>query len=396
MKNNYLLTKKRVGNKISVYYSSIIFGFLFAFLMLPATAAYGQTCPGGTVGGTAPGDDFDGDGYCNNVDLDDDNDGILDEIECPLTLIDDGFYQDPAGVKGVDLTDFSIEFSLYRVPGIPDYSLPAPHIFIENRLPSASPINPLTGGLYDALVGTPSSSKYVIQENNPNRAGRIDLKVPLIAGTSYDFSIDLTYMSSGTATVELWNLDTETFSQVLVSNGPNISLAAKYVTRTTTFTPSVTANYAIIMKSGGNGGGAYDYVYDRIALGFSMPSCIDTDGDGIDDYLDPDSDNDGCPDAIEGGGSFTAANVNSSTGQITGGVDANGVPTLVGSGQGTTTAVTTAEQITVNTAPTNQTVATGANATFTVGATSTSTITFAAGTPDYTVPPGTNTSGTLS
>ncbi|MFK8060828.1 MAG: hypothetical protein AB8B78_12150, partial [Polaribacter sp.] len=39
---------------------------------------------GGTVGGTLPTDDFDGDGVCNNIDLDDDNDGILDtdEGEC--------------------------------------------------------------------------------------------------------------------------------------------------------------------------------------------------------------------------------------------------------------------------------------------------------------------------
>lgn len=35
----------------------------------------------GTVGGTAPTDDFDGDGVCNEDDKDDDNDGILDEDE---------------------------------------------------------------------------------------------------------------------------------------------------------------------------------------------------------------------------------------------------------------------------------------------------------------------------
>ncbi|MBO3700894.1 PA14 domain-containing protein, partial [Roseivirga sp. E12] len=36
---------------------------------------------GGTIGGTAGTDDFDGDGVCNNIDLDDDNDGILDTEE---------------------------------------------------------------------------------------------------------------------------------------------------------------------------------------------------------------------------------------------------------------------------------------------------------------------------
>ncbi len=44
------------------------------------TATYSTSC-GGTVGGTTSSDDFDGDGVCNDIDLDDDNDGILDVDE---------------------------------------------------------------------------------------------------------------------------------------------------------------------------------------------------------------------------------------------------------------------------------------------------------------------------
>lgn len=44
---------------------------------------YNLQCPDGAVGGTAPSDDFDGDEVCNNVDIDDDNDGVLDEVESP-------------------------------------------------------------------------------------------------------------------------------------------------------------------------------------------------------------------------------------------------------------------------------------------------------------------------
>ncbi|MGK0307664.1 MAG: hypothetical protein ACI8RP_000619, partial [Urechidicola sp.] len=59
---------------------------------------------------------------------------------------------------------------------------------------------------------------------------------------------------------------------------------------------------------------------------------IDIDGDGIPNSLDTDSDNDGCPDAIEGGANFTNANI--SNGMLTGAVDSNGVPTQAGaSGQ---------------------------------------------------------------
>ncbi|MCF7569631.1 DUF11 domain-containing protein [Sabulilitoribacter arenilitoris] len=54
----------------------------------------------------------------------------------------------------------------------------------------------------------------------------------------------------------------------------------------------------------------------------TVPSCQDTDGDGTADYLDLDSDGDGCPDAIEGGGNFTYADLITST--IDGGNTQNG------------------------------------------------------------------------
>ena len=72
----------------------------------------------------------------------------------------------------------------------------------------------------------------------------------------------------------------------------------------------------------------------------------DTDGDGIPDYLDLDSDGDGCPDAIEGGATFTTANLVTATGTIAtqtpnqnlGNTVGNtaptlGVPTIAGAGQ---------------------------------------------------------------
>ncbi|MFV0607301.1 MAG: DUF4347 domain-containing protein, partial [Niabella sp.] len=70
---------------------------------------------------------------------------------------------------------------------------------------------------------------------------------------------------------------------------------------------------------------------------------IDTDGDGIPNYLDKDSDNDGCPDAIEGAGSFDAYDINASQ-SLKGDVDANGVPTITSSatGQASHSNVTTA------------------------------------------------------
>ena len=75
----------------------------------------------------------------------------------------------------------------------------------------------------------------------------------------------------------------------------------------------------------------------------------DTDGDGIPDYFDTDSDNDSCADAIEGAGSFTASDLTTS-GNLTdddeGTVAANGVPNNGGDQtQGTTAAVTASDVI---------------------------------------------------
>ncbi|TYB74553.1 tandem-95 repeat protein, partial [Bizionia saleffrena] len=74
----------------------------------------------------------------------------------------------------------------------------------------------------------------------------------------------------------------------------------------------------------------------------STPSFIDANNDGIDDrydtdldgvlnQFDTDSDNDGCPDALEGDGGFSLTDINSS-GQINSSVDAVGVPTSTGTG----------------------------------------------------------------
>ena len=64
----------------------------------------------------------------------------------------------------------------------------------------------------------------------------------------------------------------------------------------------------------------------------ALISC-DYDGDGIPNDLDLDSDNDGCFDAIEGGGSFTSANVNVDGRLTINSVNSNGVPNVITSGQ---------------------------------------------------------------
>lgn len=63
-----------------------------------------------------------------------------------------------------------------------------------------------------------------------------------------------------------------------------------------------------------------------------IPNVYDFDGDGIPNHLDSDSDNDGCLDVYESTGFINSQQV--SAGQITGTTNANGIPTLAGTGFG--------------------------------------------------------------
>ncbi|WP_152969720.1 S-layer family protein, partial [Pedobacter sp. Hv1] len=87
-------------------------------------------------------------------------------------------------------------------------------------------------------------------------------------------------------------------------------------------TNSTTCNGVIGAGTYGAGGDALVVIY----------WIIDTDGDGISDDKDTDSDADGCPDAIEGDGTFKWSNINSNN-QLTGTIGTNGVPNIAGAGQ---------------------------------------------------------------
>lgn len=105
----------------------------------------------------------------------------------------------------------------------------------------------------------------------------------------------------------------------------------------------------------------------------------DTDNDDVADFIDFDSDNDGCFDAVEALGSFTTGDLTTSNNLADddeGTVDAAGVPTNTGSPQGTSPAVTTAASTNITTQPLDQSINAGSNVTFSVAVTSNGGLTY--------------------
>ncbi len=123
---------------------------------------------------------------------------------------------------------------------------------------------------------------------------------------------------------------------------------------------------------------------DGANVNFTMEGdfCKDTDGDGIINRLDLDSDSDGCPDAIEGGGDIKSDQLNADN-SINSEVDTDGVPALVNGGQ-VVGGAQKAGKIEVTEQPQDQDVCIGSNAEFSAKATAKSTEVFNGGTPDYT------------
>ena len=115
------------------------------------------------------------------------------------------------------------------------------------------------------------------------------------------------------------------------------------------------------------------------------------DGDALPDYLDPDSDNDGCVDAIEAGHTDPDGDGVLGNSPVT--VNPFGLVTGQGGYTGTNANVLTATSVAIATQPTDQPANVGGSATFTVVANAFNTTTFNTGVPNYSVPPATNVSG---
>ncbi len=279
--------------------------------------------------------DVDCDGVFDDTDLDNDNDGILDtdegEIEC--TSVGTNLSNYEAVGQPVNGYPINGEILNTNIPGVT----------IEHSYIGDTPkyYHVFSGYGYDHTVfqgvegdgnndNTNATSTFIYTFNKPIANLEVDLR-------------DLDHSRVGRyerVKIEAY------YNGVLVTN-KQVQLGSDVVAITDGYYENQTSNVTETDLAGRLFEKYFSLVnevrvtatsnWDGGCVVYFSGGCLatDTDGDGTPDYLDLDSDGDGCPDAIEGNENITAAQLDGDN-RIDianqGGVDEQGVPTLVNNG----------------------------------------------------------------
>ncbi|WP_170061094.1 Ig-like domain-containing protein [Spirosoma aerolatum] len=298
--------------------------------------------------------DSDGDGVTDDVDLDDDNDGILDVNEgCNASLIQNE-YQGTFGLTSACRPSSGTVTNYVYSCGVTSGVVEGGYAIVNG-----------------SILGSWNQSWRNIQghsTSNPNDAylfvnGNVTAQGIFYTGTftvtttgSYKFGAWVVNpIKAGTNFITpnlgVRIINTATSAQVGNITSGNLPEGGNWQELSTTLS-LVPGTYKIEMYNSSLGAYGNDFALDDVYL-LPVPCNADLDGDGLVNSLDLDSDGDGCPDALEGGASFAQAKLiassmpggNSGTGytgtsatpitqNLGNAVDANGVPTLAGtSGQ---------------------------------------------------------------
>ncbi|PIF45677.1 hypothetical protein CLU96_2686 [Chryseobacterium sp. 52] len=256
--------------------------------------------------------DNDGDGILNIADFDDDNDGIPDNVECATTnTVTNGTFT--GNINGWTVSSswqYSSNFAFTETDNVSNVTISQS----LNNLTRTNTIIPLT-----LTLGAGDGSNSL--------GGTGSLRI-LLNGIVYATINNSTVRTVGVnnVTISLANGATSNFVPYSTASMPGFTLQ----TFTLNIPNGAVPDTAVLQFSAT--ADADDWSLDDISV--PVFTC-DTDGDTIPDYLDFDSDNDGCPDSIEGDENvkYPQLNANGSI-NITanGGINGNGIPNLVNSG----------------------------------------------------------------
>ena len=286
--------------------------------------------------------DKDGDGIPNSLDLDSDNDGILDTAEgistisCPGVIVGDK-------VNGHEITAITLA-------GTPSaaIALSANGSDTWPFCTNGVPFNYANSGFYTSTT-IPGNFSYTLTFAS--------------AMTSFNFSVvgfdlndNVTVTANNAGSVGLLTENAGGCGGLTVSGNtltPINPVVGNDGNGHLTFTTTLPFTSITFSGTGSAAGNAFSLRYcvdDRVTT-------EDTDGDGIPNYLDLDSDNDGCPDAVEGDENVISSMLVAAGGTLSGGngtgtsttptsgtfnaavlqnlgntVNGQGVPTVVNSG----------------------------------------------------------------
>lgn len=358
--------------------------------------------------------DWDGDGVADATDLDDDNDGILDtaEMYCDQTVPPNGTF--PVSNNPLVTPAFTKQLLFFNWSGYTTIGNGATTFVVHNGVTYTATISNYKGeGLIPSKIATYSAAivgkYYEIQtttflgalKNSANtstttsfdmtisaKVGAVEYPVEVVvfdaestnaaqAGTAEKlvFTVD----ASGSPFTLLEKLGTGTIAENIELTNNSKTLTYKNTQtsnvnalyRTTGYSPKISASNAVSTS--------------QQAFGFAVRLYCDTDGDAIPNFLDTDSDNDGCPDATEGAnrypttGTLPGGSDGGSTANLGTTVNANGIPMPPGTeggstGQATTPGVNIPVRINAGTTPAaTVTVNTGETVTLTSNATAETT-----------------------
>jgi hypothetical protein len=263
--------------------------------------------------------DNDNDGIGDFCDLDDDNDGITDEDEgCPTCSINGIFIN---GDFELNMTHNTfIQTNQANVPG---WSTTATDKKIEIWKSGFSSNSP----------ATPAQSGQFFAEINATQAAALYQRVCSKPGAKFSWSVwHRGRAGVDVAVVRIGNTLMGSPIQVNMSTG-NTGWV-KYSGVYTVPTNEVETYFIFEAVSTASGNSSSGNFIDNIQIVQTLEgTCLDTDGDNIPNYLDTDSDADGCPDAIEGSGTVLSTNIGSNL-RILGSVSTKGIPIFINGGQG--------------------------------------------------------------
>ena len=247
--------------------------------------------------------DSDGDLVGNANDLDDDNDGILDAVECGFCtnssdLFTNGGFELPTGLAfPTGPTAGTYWNATVNQSTVPGWQTTATDGMIEFwRGNTAFTPN------YTAAEGTQ------MVELNANQVSTLyqTFCVPQAGGTITWSVKHRGRASSSTPDVAQVRIGSSLTTYTVVANLSDTNSAWGTYAGTYTIPAGNSGSMYIMFSSVSAAGGdtTIGNLLDDVQISFSQ-NCADIDGDGIPNSLDLDSDGDGCNDAIEGAGAFT-------------------------------------------------------------------------------------------